>query len=103
MSRSIILQWFVLVALLGRKLKTETFRDVRGVDKNSRKRMCQRAIEIGKSTTDDGRDVINSKRSWENKHSTVLQGGKGNQEGVAGVASPSSIPDLQVWGNDGAV
>lgn len=66
--------------------------------------MWQRAIEIGKSfPTGDGRDVIISKRSWENKHSTVLQGGKGRQEGVAGEASPPSIPDLQVWGGDCAV
>lgn len=51
--------------------------------------MWQRAIEIGKSfPTGDGRDVIISKRSWENKHSTVLQGGKGRQEGVAAVPAP---------------
>lgn len=64
--------------------------------------MWQRAIEIRKSTTGDGRDVVDSKRSWENKHSTVLQGGKGRQEGVTGGDSPSSIPDVQVWGGDSA-
>lgn len=41
--------------------------------------------------------VINSKRSWENKHSTVLKRGRGRQEAVAGGDSPSSIPDRQVW------
>lgn len=75
----------------------ETFRDARRVDRKSRKSMWQRAIEIRKSTTGDGRLVINSKRSWENKHSTVLKRGKGRQEAVAGGDSPSSIPDLQVW------
>lgn len=101
MSRSVILQCFVLVALLGRELKTKTSSNVRGVDRKSRKRMWQRAIiEIRKSTAGDGRHVINSKRSWENKHSTVLQGGKGRQGGVTGRASPLSSPDLPAWGGD---
>lgn len=75
----------------------ESFRDARRVDRKSRKSMWQRAIEIRKSTTGDGRHVMNSKRNWENKHSTVLKRGKGRQEAVAGGDSPSSIPDLQVW------
>lgn len=47
--------------------------------------------------------MVDSKRSWENEHSRVLQGGKGRQEGLSGGDSPSSILDLQVWGDDSAI
>lgn len=53
MSRLVILKCFVLVALIGRELKKKTFRDAGVLAKESRKRMWQKAIEIGKSTTGD--------------------------------------------------
>lgn len=54
MSRLVILKCFVLVALIGRELKKKkNFQGCWGVGKKSRKRMWQKAIEIGKSTTGD--------------------------------------------------